>query len=106
MLKTATTKLPAILLILAACFMTVSGPVRVAVLTQEAETEKADQVEAKELCHRKAESRRLRPRHHQTNLFSKLLLEDLRELPLIEVFHQESFSFWQSSPPLLRAPPA
>ena len=106
MFKLAISKLPALFLAFAACFMTASGPVRLAILSQGSEIEIADQLEAKEFCHQKFESRRLRPKHHQRPLYIQLPLSDLRALPVLEAFHQESLCYLQSRPPLLRAPPA
>jgi hypothetical protein len=105
MFRSALSRIPAIFLALAACLMTVSGPVRVVVQIEESKSEIADQIEAKEICHQKAESRRLRPKHHQHPLYFQLPLDTLRVLPVLEVFHQVPFCFWQTTPPLLRAPP-
>jgi hypothetical protein len=99
-------KLPALMLALLACLMTASGPVRVAIISQGSESEIADQLEGKEFCHQKLESRRLRPKHHQRPIYIQILLSDLHELPVLESFHQEPLTFLQSRPPLLRAPPA
>lgn len=106
MLKLATAKLPALFLILAAFFLTASGPVRVAILNPGSESEIADLLESKEFCQQKSESRRLRPKHHQRPPYIQLPLSDLRELPVLEDFHQEPLCFLQVRPPLLRAPPA
>jgi hypothetical protein len=105
MFRTATSKIPAIFLALIACLMTASGPVRVVVEIEGAKSEIGDQVEVKEFCTQKIESRRLRPKHHQQPYYIQLPLDTSRELPVLTVFHQEPFCFWQSSPPLLRAPP-
>ncbi len=105
MFKLAMSKLPALFLALAACFLTVSGPVRIAIVNQESETEIADLLEAKAFYHQKFESRRLRPKHHQRPLYIQLPWSDLRQLPVLEDFHQEPLCFLQCRPPLLRAPP-
>lgn len=106
MFKLAIAKLPALFLILAACFLTAAGPVRVAIITPGSESESSELLEAKEFCHQRVESRRLRPKHHQRPPYIQLPLSDLRELPVLEDFHQEPLCFLQSRPPLLRAPPA
>jgi hypothetical protein len=106
MFKFATSKFPALFLALAACFMTASGPVRLAIVSQGAESEITNQLEGKEFCHQKFGSRRLHSKHHQRPLHIPLLLSELPKLPVLEAFHQEPLCFLQSLPPLLRAPPA
>lgn len=106
MFRLVMSKIPALVLALLACLSTASGPVmRVAILSQGSEPEIADLLEGKEFCHQKLESRRLRPKHHQRPIYLQLPLSDLRELPVLEAFHQEPLCFLQSRPPLLRAPP-
>lgn len=104
MFKTRLTKLPVFLLALLASIITLSTPARVISLVQQSENEIVELLEAKEFCHRKHETRRLRQAQYPTKEVPAL--EVLRQLPILSEFNPLPQSIWLASPPLLRAPPA
>ncbi len=106
MFKSAITKLPTLFLALVACMVTVSGPVRVITIAQESETEAVDLIEIKEFYVNKHESRKLRHKHIHFPVTMPEPLEELRTLPILSEFNPLLLSSWQSSPPILRGPPA
>lgn len=105
MFKLAMSKIPALFLAIAVCFMTASGPLRVVILSQGTETETADLLEAKEICSQHFDARRLRTKHHQHPVYLRFIQEEPRETEVLADVPRKPHYFSQSPPPLLRAPP-
>ena len=122
MFKTGYTKLPAFLLALLACLVTVYQPVLVIAVaassteseseseskskSSETESETEKLLEAKEFCHRTFSSRRLRQSEHQLLLQSPMAMDQTVKLPVVLEFNPLPKFIYLHSPPLLRAPPA
>jgi hypothetical protein len=106
MFRTTKTKLPFLVLALLACFVSVSGPVRVITLTQESESEIADTLKVKEFARHDLDSRKLRQRHIHRPLWRLPRLDETEEKLLVKTFHQVPKSIFLDSLPPLRAPPA
>ena len=123
MFRTAYSKLPALLLALLACLVTLYQPVLVVAAAScgtesesesgsksksnsepESETEKL--LEVKEFCHRTFSSRRLRQAQHQLLIQTPMAMDQQRELPVLSEFNPLPKFFHLSSPPILRGPPA
>lgn len=106
MFKTAITKLPILLLAFLACFVTISGPVRVISLAQESESEIADAFEAKEFCQQEQQSRKVRQRQAVYPLWRSQCVDDFRTSLFPATIARPPANARLFSSPPLRAPPA
>lgn len=125
MFRTAYSKLPALLLALIACLVTVYQPVFVIAAAaqsdesksekeseskskskSESESETESPLETKEFAQRTFSSRRLRHKQNQLLIESPMAMDHLRELPVLSDFNPSPQALRLSSPSALRAPPA
>ncbi len=99
-------KLPTIVLLVFACAINLSGPVKEISLIQEPETEVADSLKVKEFCRQEHAARRLKQKQAHHPLWRKLKPPGTyRQLPEIDRPAVLKINYYSSSPPL-RAPPA
>lgn len=103
MLKTFSAKLAVVLLALASCLVSASGPVRLSNAPQE---DIVEILEHRGGCLSGFHGRKLYQPKHLPLTFPPPPLDQRRELPALEEFHRQHAYFWQSSPPILRGPPA
>jgi len=103
MLKIFSAKLALILVALASCLVSASGPVRITNAPQE---DIVEILEHRGGCLSSFHSRKLCQPKHLPVLLPRRALNNERKVPVLEAFSCQHTHFWQSSPPILRGPPA
>jgi hypothetical protein len=102
MAKTLSAKLAVVLLTLASCLVSASGPVRISNAPQE---DIVEVLEHRGGCLSGFHHRRPSQHKKLLLLLPRQTFDQKQAMPVLAMFNCQRAYFWQSSPPILRGPP-